>query len=56
MTLFETEAGHALSSTGSIAWCGILLHHGYRNDVLRITENMLRAFASDRSFPAETRE
>ena len=53
MVFFETEPGGAVFSTGSIAWCGSLSHHGYDNDVSRITENVLRAFASDRSFSAE---
>lgn len=37
----------AVFSTGSIAWCGSLLVDGGRNDVARLTENVLRAFLSD---------
>jgi N,N-dimethylformamidase len=38
-------------STGSIAWCGSLSHNGYDNNVSRITENVLRRFASDDPLP-----
>jgi N,N-dimethylformamidase len=34
-------------STGSIAWCGSLSHQDYRNNVSRITDNVLRRFAAD---------
>ncbi len=50
MVFFETPAGGAVFSTGSIAWCGSLSHNGYRNHVSRITDNVLRAFASHRVF------
>jgi N,N-dimethylformamidase len=36
----------SMGSTGSIAWCGALAHNGYDNDISRITDNVLRAFAS----------
>jgi N,N-dimethylformamidase len=46
LTFFEGPHDGAVFSTGSIAWCGSLSHNGYDNPVSRITENVLRAFAS----------
>ena len=46
MVYFKTPNGGAVFSTGSIAWCGALSHDGYRNNVSRITDNVLRRFAS----------
>ena len=46
MVYLETPGGGAVFSTGSIAWCGALSHAGYDNDVSRITDNVLRRFAS----------
>jgi hypothetical protein len=34
-------------SVGSCNWCASLSHAGYRNDVARISANVLRAFAAD---------
>jgi N,N-dimethylformamidase len=47
LVFFETGDGGAVFSTGSIAWCGSLSHDGYRNNVSRITDNVLRRFAAD---------
>jgi N,N-dimethylformamidase beta subunit-like, C-terminal len=47
MVFFETPNGGAVFSVGSIAWCGSLSHNDYENGVSRITENVLRRFASD---------
>ncbi len=44
MVFFETPAGGAVFSTGSIAWAGSLSHKGYDNDVARITGNVLKRF------------
>jgi N,N-dimethylformamidase len=44
LAFFETPAGGAVFSTGSIAWCGSLSHKGYANNVARITANVLRRF------------
>jgi N,N-dimethylformamidase beta subunit-like, C-terminal len=44
MVFYETPAGGAVFSTGSIAWCGALLDEDGANDVSRITENVLRRF------------
>ncbi len=44
LTFYEHPGGGAVFSTGSIAWAGSLSHNGYRNNVARITENVLRKF------------
>src|SRR5690348_10960641 len=38
----EGPKGGAVSSVGSIAWCGALSYNNGDNDVSRITENVLR--------------
>ncbi len=50
MTFFETPGGGAVFSVGSIAWGGSLSHHGYDNNVVRISENVLRRFLDDEPF------
>jgi N,N-dimethylformamidase len=47
LVYFSLPNGGAVFSTGSIAWCGSLSHNGYDNNVSRITENVLRRFASN---------
>ena len=44
LVFYETPAGGAVFSTGSIAWCGTLSHNDYDNNVSRITGNVLRRF------------
>jgi len=44
MVFFETPAGGAGFSGGSIAWCGSLSWNGYDNNVARITANVLARF------------
>lgn len=44
MVFFETPAGGAVFSVGSIAWCGSLSWNGYENNVARITANVLARF------------
>ncbi|MFN0089524.1 MAG: N,N-dimethylformamidase beta subunit family domain-containing protein [Acidimicrobiales bacterium] len=51
VVFYETPAGGAVFSVGSIAWFGALAHQGYDNDVARITENVLRRFADPTPFP-----
>jgi N,N-dimethylformamidase len=51
LVYFSTPNDGGVFSTGSIAWCGSLSHNGYDNNVSRITENVLRRFASDDSLP-----
>lgn len=42
-----TRNGGAVFSASSMAWCGSLSWNGYANNVSRITENVLRRFASE---------
>ena len=42
----EYPNGGAVFSAGAICWRGALSWNGYDNNVSRITENVLRAFAS----------
>ncbi len=42
---FETVAGGAVFSTGSITFCGSLSYNGYDNNVSRMLENVLRRFS-----------
>ena len=50
MVFFETPAGGAVFSTGSIGWAASLAHAGYSNEVARITANVLRRFIDPTSF------
>ncbi|HWA44699.1 MAG TPA: N,N-dimethylformamidase beta subunit family domain-containing protein [Hypericibacter adhaerens] len=52
MVFFETLKGGAVFSTGSIGWAGSLAHDNYRNNISRITENVLRRFISPEPFPS----
>ncbi|MEA2782192.1 MAG: hypothetical protein QOK29_3736 [Rhodospirillaceae bacterium] len=52
MVFFETPAGGAVFSTGSIGWAASLAHAAYENDVSRITGNVLRRFLDPAPFPA----
>jgi hypothetical protein len=47
MVFFETPNDGAVFAVGSITWFGCLSHNAYRNPVSRITDNVLRAFASE---------
>ncbi len=51
MVYFETLNDGAVFSVGSICWCGSLSHNGYDNNVSRITENVLKAFANANELP-----
>jgi N,N-dimethylformamidase len=44
LTLVEWPTGGATFSVGSMTWCASLSHEGYKNDVSKITENVLRRF------------
>jgi N,N-dimethylformamidase len=48
MVFFETPNDGAVFAAGSITWFGSLSHNNYDNPVSRITDNVVRAFASDR--------
>ena len=50
MVFFETPAGGAVFSVGSIAWFGALGHEGGDNDIARITTNVLNRFADPAPF------
>jgi len=50
MVFFETLDDGAVWSASSIAWSGSLSHNGYRNNVSRITENVLKRFLDPRPF------
>ena len=53
---FETTAGGAVFSTGSITFCGSLSHNSYDNDISRMLENVLRRFSCDNAAVAFRRE
>ena len=44
MVYFETPNGGAVFSVGSITFCGSLSHNGYRNNISRIVDNVVRRF------------
>jgi N,N-dimethylformamidase len=52
MVYLEYPNGGGVFSTSSIAWCGSLSFNNYQNNVSRITENVLRRFASEEPLPA----
>lgn len=54
IVFFETPAGGAVFSVGSIAWFGALPHDGWDNDVARVTSNVLRRFADATPFHPPT--
>jgi N,N-dimethylformamidase len=41
---FETTAGGAVFSVGSITFCSSLSHNNYQNNISRMLENVLRRF------------
>ena len=51
MTFFETPGGGAVFSVGSIAWSASLSHNDDRNNVSRLTENVIRRFLNSDPFP-----
>src|SRR5262245_41562920 len=46
MVYFETPNGGAVFSVGSITFCGSLSHDGYRNNISRIVDNVVRRFSA----------
>ena len=50
LVFYETPAGGAVFSTGSIAWAGSLSHNEYDNNVARITGNVLDRFLDPTPF------
>jgi len=51
IVLIEYPKGGAVFSVGSISYCGSLQHDDYRNNISRLTDNVLRAFAAERLPP-----
>jgi N,N-dimethylformamidase len=41
---FETTAGGAVFSVGSIEFCGSLSHNNYQNNISQMVEKVLRRF------------
>src|ERR1700728_1546528 len=52
VVFFETSAGGAVFSVGSIAWCGALRQAGAETPVGRMTGNVLARFLDDAPFTA----
>ena len=52
LAYLEYPAGGAVFSTSSISWISCLAMDNYANNVSRLTENVLRRFASDAPLPA----
>lgn len=50
LVFFETPAGGAVFSTGSIGWAASLSHNHYDNNVSRLTRNVLRRFLDPEPF------
>jgi N,N-dimethylformamidase beta subunit-like protein len=48
IVFLEFPNGGGVFSASSISWCGCLHYNNYDNNVSRITENVLRRFASDK--------
>jgi N,N-dimethylformamidase len=53
MVFFETPAGGAVFSVGSIAYAGALAWNRFDNDVARISRNVLTRFLDDSPFVVE---
>jgi len=54
MVYFDYPHDGAVFSTGSVSWSGCLFFNKYNNNVSRITENVLRAFAEkDSLYPGK---
>jgi len=56
MVFFETHAGGAVFSVGSIQWAASLAHSGFDNNIARISTNVLRRFLSSEAFVAPTNQ
>ena len=50
MVFYETPNGGALWASSSIAWAGSLSHNKYKNNVSRITKNVLDRFLDPKPF------
>ena len=56
MVYFELPNDGAVFSVGSICWCASLSHNNYDNNVSRVTENVLNAFAYAGELPPSAGE
>jgi N,N-dimethylformamidase len=54
LVFFETPAGGAVLSVGSITFCGSLSYNGYQNNISHTLENVLRRFLDPRPFEFPT--
>ncbi len=54
VVLFETPAGGAVFSVGSISWFGALARNRFNNDIAHMTANVVRRFADPEPFVYET--
>ena len=50
IVFYELASGGAVFATSSIAWGGSLSHNKYKNNVARMTENVLRRFIEPTPF------
>ena len=50
IVFYETPNGGAVFSFSSISYCGSLSHNDYKNNISRLTANVLKRFATDKSF------
>jgi N,N-dimethylformamidase len=50
LVFFETAAGGAVFSTGSISYAGSLSTNGYDNDIAQLTRNVLERFLDPAPF------
>ena len=51
IVFFPTQNNGGVFSTSSIAWPGSLSHNNYKNNVSRMTKNVLDKFVSDKPLP-----
>ena len=56
IVFFETPAGGAVFSVGSISWFGALARNDYDNDIAQITANVVRRFVDPEPFELPTEE
>lgn len=50
IVFYETPNGGAVFTVGSMGWCGSLAHNGHKNNVARLTANILRRFLRSEPF------
>lgn len=51
MIYYKTPGDGAVFAPGSLAWCGSLSHNQYKNNVSRITANVIKGFLKDGPLP-----